>query len=141
MLEVCGVSKLLVVPVHALEPVVQDWIVMAYGTEITFLLYVRSVTSFREENTYKVLYIDGIEANQGGIKANVQLCHLFTKNVRTFAIVKQLLEFIESTKHRWNSLVVGFLVRGKAGLVHARVKIRLHPVGDLVDPLAQVFRI
>jgi hypothetical protein len=43
VLEVCGVSELLVIPVDALEPVVQYWIVVAYGTEIAFLAYVRSV--------------------------------------------------------------------------------------------------
>ena len=86
--------------------------------------------------TYKVLYIDSIETNQSGVESNIQLSHLFTKNVRTFAIVKQLLEFVESTEYRRSIFVVGFLIRSKAGLVHARVQIRLHPFGNLVDSLA-----
>jgi len=141
VLEVCGVSKLLVIPVHALEPVVQHWVVVADGTKIAFLLCVRSVNSSGVESTYKVLYIDSIEANQGGVKADVQLCHLLTKDIRTFAIMKQLLEFIESTEHRWDVLVVCFLVGSKPSFVHACIQIRLHPVRDLVDPLAQVFGI
>jgi hypothetical protein len=91
VLEVCCVSELLVVPVHALEPVVQHWVVVAYGTEIAFLPYVRSAKLLEYDTTYKVLYIDSIETNQGGVKSNVQLGHLLTKNVRTFAIMKQLL--------------------------------------------------
>jgi hypothetical protein len=45
VLEVCRVSELLVVPIHALEPVVQYWVVVAYGTKIAFLPYVRSANS------------------------------------------------------------------------------------------------
>jgi len=71
VLEVCGVSKFLMIPVHALEPVVQHWVVVADGTEVAFLLCVRSVNSSRFEKTYKVLYIDSIEADQGGVKADV----------------------------------------------------------------------
>jgi hypothetical protein len=47
MLEVCGVSELLVIPVHALEPVIQYWIVVTYGTEIAFLSCIRSVNSLK----------------------------------------------------------------------------------------------
>lgn len=38
VLEICGISELLVVPVHALEPIVQNWVVMADSTKIAFLL-------------------------------------------------------------------------------------------------------
>jgi hypothetical protein len=71
MLEVCSVSELLMIPIHALEPVVQYWIVVAYGTEIAFLPYVRSAKSLEWNMTYKVLYIDSIEANQSGVKSNI----------------------------------------------------------------------
>jgi hypothetical protein len=88
-----------------------------------------------------VLYIDSIEANQGGVKSKVELSHLLTENVRTFTIVKQLLQFVESTEHRRDVLIVGFLIGRKTGLVHARIQIRLHPVSNLVNSLAQVLGI
>lgn len=84
MLEVGRVPELWMVPVHALEPIVQDRILASDHAEITL----------------EVLHVDCVETDQGTVDSNVDLSHVVAENIRTFVTVCDLLEFIQAGEDR-----------------------------------------
>lgn len=62
-----------------LEPIVEHWIVMAYRPQVAF----------------EVLHVDGIEADQGCIQADVQFSQLFAKYEWTAIIGYDFLQFVQ----------------------------------------------
>ena len=100
VLEVSRLFEFWMIPVHALEPVVQDRILASDHTEVAF----------------KVLNVDRVEADQGVKYTNINLCHVLAKYVGTFVAVGHLLELIQRAENSGEVLLVRFLVGRETSL-------------------------
>jgi len=100
MLEVGRVLELRMVPVHALEPIVQGWILASDHAEIAL----------------EVLDVDCVETDQGAEDTDIDLGHVVAENIRTFVMVSNLLEFVQSGKDGGEVLLIALLVRRKSSL-------------------------
>lgn len=123
MPEICRILELRVIVIQVLHPVVQDRVIVADGAEVAL----------------EVLHVDGVEADEGGVGADVELCHLGAEEVGAFAGSGEFLQFVEGGEGAGEGFLVGFLVGGEAGFVDASVEVGLHPLFDAIDGWAVLF--
>src|SRR6478752_722750 len=125
MPEVCRLFETWNIPVEVLEPLMNDWVVGANGSEVAL----------------EVANIHNIKSDDSSIRAYVNFGELLAKDIGSSILVDQCLELVKCREDCWHIVVVVLLGRCETGFVDATVEVSLHPDIDAVNGRSQVFRI